>query len=178
MTTAPHSASPRTTPLPMIRLHKHVRATRQRVYEALTTPEQFPHWFAPGPNEKCGEVIVEPWVGGRFRFEMTDAKGEQHVGVGTFTEVVEHEKLSYSWTWENNPDFGGNSQVTFELFNAENHIEPGQPATEIVLTHEKLPTAAERSEHTGGWWNCLRALGYHVRGVDPREAMYGAVASS
>ncbi|MEM1028546.1 MAG: SRPBCC domain-containing protein [Planctomycetota bacterium] len=159
--------------LPSIRLNKLVRATPERVYEALTTPEQYPHWFAPGPKENCGNVVIEPWVGGRFRFEMTAGDGSQHVGVGEFTEVVESRKLSYTWTWENNPDFGGNSVVTWELFEADNPYEPGAPATEIVLTHDKLPTAAERSEHTGGWWNCLRALGYHVRGVDPREAMFG-----
>ncbi len=172
------SPTPPSCPAPVIQLHKHVRATRQRVYEALTTADQFPHWFAPGPMERCGGVIVEPWVGGRFRFEMTDGRGKQHIGVGTFTEVIEHQKLSYTWNWENNPDFGGNSQVTFELFDAENPIDPGQPATEIVLTHEKLHTAAERSEHTGGWWNCLRALGYYVRGVDPHQAMYGKTASA
>ncbi|MEM9913965.1 MAG: hypothetical protein AAF911_03280 [Planctomycetota bacterium] len=38
--------------------------------------------------------------------------------------------------------------------------------------------AAERGEHSGGWWSCLRALGYHVRGVDAREAMYGQSAEA
>ena len=167
-----------TQPADMIRLHKHVRATPARVFEALTSPDQYPQWFAPAPNTRCGEVVIEPWVGGRFRFEMVSPDGEQHVGVGTFTEVIENLKLSYTWSWESNPGFGENSQVTWELFAADNHIEPGQPATEIVLTHEKLPTAAERSEHTGGWWSCLRALGYHVRGVDAREAMYGQSAEA
>ena len=52
------------------------------------------------------------------------------------------------------------------------------PATEIVLTHEGLNTPVERSEHTGGWWGCLKALGYFVRGIDPREAMYGQPAKA
>lgn len=160
-----------------IRLHKLVRATPQRVYEAWTTPEQFTQWFAPDPSGRCTNVIVEPWVGGRFHFEMANDNGA-HVGHGEFTEVVENQKLSYTWTWENNPEFGGNSQVTIEFFEAENHVEPGEPATEIVLTHDRLPSAAERSEHTGGWWNTLRAVGYYVRGVDPREAMYGQQAAA
>lgn len=170
MTPAP---LPATTPLPMIRLHKHVRATRQRVFEAMTTADQLPHWFAPDPNVECGNVVVEAWVGGKFRFEMIGKDGSQHIGVGTFTEVIENQKISYTFGWETNPDFGSNSQVTWELFEAENHIEPGEPATEIVLSHEKLPSAPERSEHTGGWWTCLRALGYYVRGVNAREAMFG-----
>lgn len=161
--------------LTQVRLTKLVRAPRKRVFEALTTADQFPHWFAPDPKVACGPILIEPWVGGKFRFEMNSADGKPHIGVGQFTEVVEHEKISYTWSWETNPDFGANSQVTFELFEAENPYDPDQPATEIVLTHEKLNTAAERSEHTGGWWQCLRALGYHVRGLDARQEMFGKV---
>ncbi|MBB6430106.1 SRPBCC family protein [Algisphaera agarilytica] len=167
-----------TQPSAMIRLHKHVQASPARVFEALTTAEQYTHWFAPDPNVTCGEVLIEPRVGGRFRFEMVTPDGSKHVGVGTFTEVIENQKISYTWSWESQPDFGANSQVTWELFETENHYAPGEPATEIVLTHDKLHTSAERSEHTGGWWQCLRALGYHVRGVDPREAIYGKPAAN
>lgn len=162
-----------------IRLHKHVQATPQRVFEALTTPEQYPKWFAPDPKVDCGNIVIEPRVGGKVRFEMLGADGSKHVGVGEITEIVENKKLSYTWSWENEPGFGENSQVTWELFEATNHRDPDQPATEIVLTHDRLNSAAERSDHTGGWWNALRAIGYYVRGVDPREAMYGqAVAST
>ena len=161
----------------MIRLNKLVRATPQRVYEAWTTPEQFPHWFAPGPHEHCTNVVVEPRVGGRFHFEMNTQQGK-HIGSGVFTQVIENQKLAFTWTWEDNPEFGGDSLVTIELFEAENPYEPGEPATEVVLTHERLNSAAERSEHTGGWWNTLRALGYYVRGVDPREAMFGQTAAA
>lgn len=159
--------------LTQVRLTKLVRAPRKRVFEALTRAEEFPHWFAPGPHETCTNVVIEPRVGGNFRFEMKDREGKPNVGVGTFTEVVENQKISYTWNWETMPDFGADSQVTFELFEADNPYDAGQPATEIVLTHEKLHTAAERSEHTGGWWQCLRALGYHVRGLDARQEMFG-----
>lgn len=87
---------------------------------------------------------------------MIDPEGNPHVGSGKFTQVIENQKISYTWSWQDMPDFGANSLVTFELFDAENPYDKDQPATEIVLTHEKLNTAAERSEHTGGWWNCLR----------------------
>lgn len=164
--------------LTQIRLNNLVRAPRKRVFAALTTAEEFPHWFAPGPNEKCVNVVIEPHVGGTFRFEMNDAKGDTQVGAGQFTEVIQDRKISYTWTWETMPDFGGNSLVTFELFDAENPYDKDQPATEIVLTHEKLNTAAERSEHTGGWWQCLRALGYHVRGLDAHHEMFGKPATT
>ena len=89
-----------------------------------------------------------------------------------FLELVPDRRIVYRWTWEDMPDFGGNSRVTIELFEAPNPYEDA-PATEIILTHEGLDTAQERSDHTGGWWTTLRAIGYFVRGLDPREAMYG-----
>ncbi len=159
-------------PAASVRLNKLVRAPRRRVFRALTSAEEFPHWFAPAPEQTCRNVVVEPWVGGRFRFEMTDGQGKQNIGNGTFLEVIENEKIVYNWTWESMPDFGGDSQVTFELHEADNPYEDA-PATEIILIHERLTTAQERSEHLGGWWLTLRALGYHVRGIDPREVMFG-----
>lgn len=171
------TASP-SQPSAMIRLNKHVQATPARVFEAITTPDQYPQWFAPDPNLTCGEIVIELKVGGRFRVEMVRPDGHVHAGVGEFTEIIENKKISYTWSWEDNPEFGADSHVTWELFEADNHLNPGTPATEVVLTHDKLHTAGERSEHTSGWWLSLRGLGFYVRGVDPREAMYGKSASS
>ncbi|MEM6392818.1 MAG: SRPBCC domain-containing protein [Planctomycetota bacterium] len=160
-----------------IRLHKFVRAPKQRVFEALTEPDQFPHWFAPGPEVRCTEVVLEPQVGGDFRFRMNDPSGEW-TGRGTITAFDPHDRLAYTWTWVNQPEFGGDSLVTFDLLDAPNPYDADQPGTEVVLTHERLGSAVERSEHTGGWWSTLRALGYYVRGIDPHEAMYGGSAQT
>ncbi|MEM1097591.1 MAG: SRPBCC domain-containing protein [Planctomycetota bacterium] len=153
-----------------IRLHKLVRASRERVFEAWTTPEQMCEWFAPEPDIVCKDVSIEPKVGGAFRFTM-QSPNATHTGGGTITAFDRPTKLAYTWSWEGMPDFGADSLVTIELFEAQNPYDPEQPATEVVLTHAKLNSAAERSEHTGGWWGTLRALGFYVRGVDPREAM-------
>lgn len=166
-----------TPPDHSIRLNKLVRAPRQRVFEAWTQPEQIAAWFAPEPDTVCRDVTLEPEVGGAFRFAMESPKG-LHVGGGTITAFDPPNKLAYSWSWEGMPDFGHDSHVTIELFEAENPYDDGRPATEVVLTHERLATASERSEHTGGWWASLRALGFYVRGVDPREAMFGKAAAS
>lgn len=154
-----------------VRLHKHVRATRQRVYDAWLDAEQYCQWFAADPKHQCTEVSIDARVGGTMRIVM-QSPGGTHIGGGEFIELIPGEKIVYTWTWEDMPEFGGNSKVTIELFETDNPYEDA-PATEIVLTHEGLNTAAERSEHTGGWWATLRAMGYYVRGVDPREAMFG-----
>ncbi|MEM1099880.1 MAG: SRPBCC domain-containing protein [Planctomycetota bacterium] len=158
-----------------IRLHKFVRAPKQRVFEALTATEDFSEWFMPGPGMRCHDVVLEKQVGGRFRFTMksTSGQGPTMHGGGTVKTYDPYDKLAYTWEWDERPSPGGESLVTWELFDAENPYDDGKLGTEIVLTHDHIADAVERSESTGGWWNCLRALGYHVRGVDPREAMFG-----
>lgn len=160
-------------PAAMIQLNKFVRAPRERVFQALTRAEEYGQWFVPGPDATCSNVIIEPQPGGRFRVEMETGHGTM-VGAGKFLDIVENRKITYTLGWNLEPGVEAESVVTFELFDADNPYDEGDtPGTEIILTHEKLNTAVERSEHHGGWVGCLRGLGFHVRGVDPREAMYG-----
>ncbi|MEM8782252.1 MAG: SRPBCC domain-containing protein [Planctomycetota bacterium] len=166
--TMPHAVATDT-----IRLNKLVRASRERVFEAWTNPDQLAVWFAPDADTTCNDVTIEPRVGGTFRFCMTSSNGK-HTGGGKFTVFDPPNVLAYTWSWEEQPDFGADSLVTIELHEAENPYDEGQPATEVILTHERLKTAVERSEHTGGWWGALRGLGFYVRGVDPKTAMSGA----
>ncbi len=162
---------PTTEPEKYIRLHKLVRAPRAEVYDAWLNPDAMSQWFAPDAGTRCTEVTINPKVGGQMRIVM-EAPDGRHTGVAEFLELVPDQRIVYRWSWEEMPDFGANSTVTIELFDAPNPYDDA-PATEIILTHEGLNSPRERSEHTGGWWTTLRAIGYFVRGINPRQAMYG-----
>ncbi|MFN3166527.1 MAG: SRPBCC domain-containing protein [Phycisphaeraceae bacterium] len=159
-----------------VRLNKLVQAAPQKVYDTWLDPETYPHWFAADPGVNCTSVQIDARVGGTMRIVMLTPGGE-FVGGGEFLELQPGRRIVHTWSWENEPNFGANSTITIDLFEADNPHGDG-PATEIVLTHEGLKTAHERSDHTGGWWNTLRAIGYYVRGVDAREAMYGQNAGA
>ena len=161
---------------PKIRLNKLVQAAPQMVYDTWLDAAQYPKWFAPGPEAQCLEVAIDPTVGGAMRVVMQTPNGTV-TGVGTFKELVPGKRIVQTWGWEEMPEMAAGSILTLDLFETDNPHGEG-PATEIVLTHEGLNTPVERSEHTGGWWGCLKALGYFVRGVDPREAMYGQSAQA
>lgn len=160
-----------TQPEPSLRLNKLVQASPQKVYDTWLDASLYPKWFAPDPGTRCTSATIDARVGGKYRIEI-DTPQRLFVGFGEYIELVPGKRLVFTWSWEGEPGFGENSRITIELFEAENPHGDG-PATEIVFTHAGLNTAAERSEHTGGWWGCLRALGFFVRGVDPVEAMYG-----
>lgn len=166
------------TPQPMIRLNKLVRASPERVFHAWTSPDELSKWWGPYKSGCRSEVTLDAEVGGKLRIEMYGVGDDRQpaedvkpwVGIGEFTVFEPPHRLAFTWTWENDPGFGGNSLVTVELHPADNPYDDS-PATEVILIHERLPSAIERSEHTGGWWDTLRALGFHVRGLDPREEL-------
>jgi uncharacterized protein YndB with AHSA1/START domain len=133
-----------------LRLTRVFRAPRSVVFRAWTEVEQLKRWFCP--NEHWGlEVEVDPQVGGTLRVVMKDRDANHdHVVRGTFREVRPPERLVFTWRWGDQPGFP-ETLVTVEFHDR------GQE-TEVVLTHEALPTAESRDRHTHGWNGCLDRL--------------------
>lgn len=99
-------------------------APARKVWEAITDKTKMKQWYFD-LNE------FKPEVGFEFSFPGKGSKGETYVHLCKVLEVIEHKKISYSWTYK---DYPGYSIVTFELF-AE-----GKDKTRLKLTHEGLET--------------------------------------
>jgi uncharacterized protein YndB with AHSA1/START domain len=139
-----------------VRMTRLIRAPRQKVYNAWLDPKIRTQWWCAAPEMKPGVCEIDASVGGRYRVGMVAPDGKEHIVVGEFIELNPPNKLAFTWTWETNPSFGSNSQVTVEFFDATFKDEP---ATELLLTHERLTKPLERSDHTTGWLGCLKSLG-------------------
>ncbi len=139
-----------------VRLTRLIRASRQQVYNAWLDPAVRKQWWCALPEMSCSACEIDPTVGGKYRLGMTDPDGKEYVVTGEFTILDPPNKLRFTWTWDHDPNFGGNSVVTIELFEA---TFKDRPATELLLTHERLTTAHQRSDHTTGWLGCLKSLG-------------------
>jgi uncharacterized protein YndB with AHSA1/START domain len=63
-----------------------IPAPQARVYDAWTTPELLREWFAPGTDFTVVVHSVETRVGGKYRIEMRNAKGDSHVAAGEYRE--------------------------------------------------------------------------------------------
>lgn len=101
-------------------LERTFDAPVRKVWNALSDLQQMKAWYFDIESFK-------PEVGFSFRFTAgSDTK--QYVHLCKVTQVVELQKLAYTWQYEG---YEGNSEVIFELF-------PEGDKTRLVLTHTGL----------------------------------------
>jgi uncharacterized protein YndB with AHSA1/START domain len=116
-------------------------APADKVWRAITEPEQMRKWFFPTIGEFKAEVGFETEAD-------SGCDGKVHRHLWKVTEVVPGRKVAYSWGY---PDVPGSSVVAWELF-------PEGGKTRLRLTHtgldtfepEKNPRYA-RGNFLGGW---------------------------
>lgn len=149
--------APETQTVHSLRLSRTFWAPREKVFRAWTDPEALKMWYGPaGWSTPSAEVDLR--VGGGYRIAMKGPDGEEIRLSGTFREVRPPERLVYTWNWEKfHFDLGGMGEtlVTIEF------RERGD-ATELILTHERFPTAEARDRHDAGWNSTLDCLGEYL----------------
>ncbi len=137
-----------------VEVRRTIRAPRQRVFDAWTTPEDVKRWGAPGPVEvELSEIDLR--VGGAYKLYMLGPDGSKHRAHGVYREVDAPRRLVYTWTWETEPDVV-DTVVTVE-FN-----DVGNGATEVVIRHDGLGTAKQRESHGQGWTGILEKLASYL----------------
>lgn len=124
-----------------------IRAPREAVFEAWTTPGLLMKWWGP-PGVECPEAEVDLREGGEYRIANRHADGSVIWISGVFERVRPPEELVYSWNLGMPGADGSRVTVEFRL-----HDE----GTELVLLHERLATEA-REMHLQGWTGCLDGL--------------------
>ena len=124
-----------------------IAAPAKDVFDAWLDAEAMAVWMHPG-DVKRSDVTVDARVGGRFEIVMHTASAAiPHRGV---YEVIDRPKrLVFTW---NSPYAGDHGS----LVTVDFHARAG--GTEVVLTHEKLPTEVAVGQHREGWTGCLDNL--------------------
>ena len=82
-----------------VKLSSSVQAPPQRVFEAMTDPNQVAEWWGP-EGFTCPEVILDVRVGGAYRIAMQPPEGELFHLVGEYVEVRQPSRLAYTFRWE------------------------------------------------------------------------------
>lgn len=130
------------TPETTLVLKRTLKAPVDIVYAAWIEPAQFGQWMGPNDEMTCAVEAHDVRVGGAYAFKLTNREGKVHGASGLFREVVENERLVFTWTWDHMPD-------TETLVTVEFRAKDG--ATVLTLTHERHASAESRDNHGVGW---------------------------
>jgi uncharacterized protein YndB with AHSA1/START domain len=144
-------ASAQPQPETKLEITRTLSASREKVFRAWTEPEAMKRWWIPRDGFSVPDAQVDLRVGGRYRVAMRNPQGEVfHLG-GEYREVTPPERLVYTFRWELASMDVGETLVTVDF------RDRGE-ATEIVLRHERFPTAEARDNHRMGWTGTLDHL--------------------
>ena len=132
--------------IPTITIKRKIAAPAQQIFDAWLNPTSLAEWMRPG-NATHATVTVDAREGGVFEIVMHPESGPvRHTGI--YQTIDAPHCLAFTW---NSPHAGQHdSLVTVEF-------RPDGQATEVVITHERLPEAA-RAGHTAGWTDLLELL--------------------
>ena len=134
-----------------LQVKRLIKAPRERVFAAFTTPSQIQHWFGPATCRVL-DAQIDLRVGGIYRFHVcNDPNGEMTVS-GEYREIVAPEKLVFTWRWLDDSDWENvESVVTVEFAEVEG-------GTEVRLNHEGFPNDESAGNHGRGWNGCFDKL--------------------
>jgi uncharacterized protein YndB with AHSA1/START domain len=141
------------------RLRRLIAAPRARVYQLLLDPTKLPRWKVPdGMDLEVHEW--DPCQGGRIRISLTyrDAsaagKSDVHTDTyhGQFVRLVPNELIVERDEFEtDDPAFRGAMTISIALEDVEG-------ATELVATHDGVPTGVRLADNETGWRMALDKL--------------------
>ena len=125
---------------PSVTIVRTVKASPDRVWAAITQPEQMLKWWGPdaGPTLSA-HADVRP--GGRFRVVFRLLNGDEHDPTGVYRVVEPPRRLVFTWEWRDAPE--RESLVTFL-------IEPVDGGARLTLTHAQLDTIGQANLSTDG----------------------------
>lgn len=128
-------------------LTRTIHAPRALVFQVWTEREHMVHWFGPD-NFTLPFCEVDFRVGGKYRLCMRSPDGTDFWVEGTYREIVEPERIVFTW---GRPEFPDETIVTITLAEEEGK-------TLLTLHHALFKTTSDRDEHRWGWSECLVRL--------------------
>ena len=130
-----------------VEVRRVIRAPRAAVFAAWTDPRSMRLWLAPY-SLTVGEVKVDLRVGGSYSLVMR-RDGEDLPHTGIYREIKPPERLVFTWA-----SFGTQQRETLVTIELREHPD----GTELVLTHERLPSADAVKRHGAGWTSIFEKL--------------------
>ena len=130
-------------------------APRNVVFQAWTEPGRAARWWGPqGFVTTYCDMDVRP--GGAFRVCMCSPEGVDHWKRGVYREVVEPERLVFTFAWEDAEGKPGHQTLVTLTF-----AEHGNK-TELTLHRAVFESVSRRDEHRAGWASTLERFAEYL----------------
>jgi uncharacterized protein YndB with AHSA1/START domain len=136
-------------------LTRMIGAPRELVFKAWTDPDQVARWWGPKGFVTVGhDMDIRP--GGAYRLTMRSPEGTDHRKRGVYREIVEPERIEFTFAWEE-PDgqLGPETliTVTFEIVGTK---------TKLTLHQRVFENVEWRDSHRTGWTSCLERFAEYM----------------
>ena len=129
-------------------VRRRINATREKLFAAWTQPALLVRWWGP-QGVACPAAEIDLRVGGSYRIANQFPDGTLLWIAGVFEVIEPPHRLTYTWSLESQKGSVERVTVCFEAHGA---------STEVVVTHERIPSEAARTSHERGWTGCLDNL--------------------
>ena len=148
-------------PAGTVRIHRVIRAPRDRIFRAFLDPDGMAKWLPPyGFTGKVHSLDAR--VGGRFKMSFTNfSSTHSHSFGGEYLEIVQDERLRYTDVFDD-PNLPGEMQTTVVL----KKVSVG---TETSITQEGVPAVIPAPACYMGWQESLILLAQLVEPEIPDQ---------
>ena len=125
-------------------------APRNLVFKAWTAPEHMVRWLGPH-NFTAPSCKMDFRPGGAFRACICAPDGKEYWMRGIYREIVEPERLIFTFSWEEDGERGRETMITITFG------EQGDK-TRMTFRQAFFETVENRDSHHGGWTECFERL--------------------
>lgn len=133
-------------------------APRALVFKVWSQPEHLVRWWGP-TGFTLPDCTVEFHPGGAFQCLMRSPEGSDHRMHGVYREIVEPEKISFTWCWIDEEGQPGHETLVTVLLE-ETGIDGAQ--TRLTLHHALFESESARDSHNKGWSETMDRLAAYV----------------
>jgi uncharacterized protein YndB with AHSA1/START domain len=132
-----------------------IDAPRRLVFRAWTEPEQVSRWWGPqGFVTTHCDMDIRP--GGAFRCCMRSPEGTDYWKRGVYREIVEAERIVFTFAWEDADGKPGRELLTTVTFADEG------AKTRLTLHQAEFETVERCEDHRTGWTSCLERFAEYM----------------
>ena len=131
-------------------------APRALVFKAWSAPEHWVRWLGP-KNFSAPHCTMDFRAGGAYRACICSPDGKEYWMRGIYREIVEPERIVFTFSWEEEGERGRENLVTVTF------AEQGDK-TRMTFRQAFFESISERDSHHEGWSECLDRLAQYLAG--------------